>query len=322
MHAKDVLEGRFPSSGFIDPGENPELALMTSFLHFSLEGRLEKEGYYEGSRYPGLIRQLIRNGANLLDPETIKVAISKQQRWKDGTKILAVYAYDIMAKHILKIEWTRPKYTQEEILPFIPEETELDQLISACKSRRMASYLQTLKETFADPGEGLRLRWIDFSDKDSVIIINKPVKRHSPRQLKISSKLVAMLNGLPKTSECIFPTTYRAVCKSFQRIRQRVANNTSNPRIKSIKLNTFRHWGATMTYHYTKNILLVQKLLGHKNIKNTLKYTQLIQFKDDEFDVATAINIEEAKELLAAGFDYITEKNNIMLFRRPKRFNG
>lgn len=77
-----------------------------------------------------------------------------------------------------------------------------------------------------------------------------------------------------------------------------------------------------MTYHYTKNILLVQKLLGHKNIKNTLKYTQLVQFKDDEFDVATAINIEEAKELLAAGFDYITEKNNIMLFRRPKRFNG
>jgi integrase len=283
---------------------------------------LEKEGYYEGSRYPGLIRQLIRSGANLLDPETIKTAISKQQRWKDGTKILAVYAYDIMAKHILKIEWTRPKYTQEEILPFIPEESELDQLIAACKSRRMASYLQTLKETFADPGEALRLRWIDFSDKDSVITINKPVKRHSPRQLKISSKLVAMLNGLPKTSELIFPTTYRAVCKSFMRIRRRVAHNTSNPRIQSIKLNTFRHWGATMTYHYTKNILLVQKLLGHKNIKNTLKYTQLVQFKDDEFDVATATNIEEAKELLAAGFDYITEKNAIMLFRRPKRFNG
>lgn len=65
---------------------------------------------------------------------------------------------------------------------------------------------------------------------------------------------------------------------------------------------------------------MVQKLLGHKNIKNTMKYTQLIHFKDDEFDVATATTIEEAKELLAAGFDYITEKNNIMLFRRPKRF--
>jgi len=283
---------------------------------------LEKEGYYEGSRYPGLIRQLIRSGGNLLDPESVKTVISKQQRWKDGTKILAVYAYDIMAKHILKIKWTRPKYVQEETLPFIPEESELDQLIAACKSRKMAAFLQTLKETFADPGEALRLRWIDFSTKDNVITINKPVKRHRPRQLKISNRLVAMLNGLPKTSERIFPVTYRAVYKSFMRIRRRVAHNTNNPRIQSIKLTTFRHWGATMTYHHTRKILLVQKLLGHKNINNTLKYTQLIQFKDDDFDVATAENIEEAKELLAAGFDYITEKNAIMLFRRPKSFNA
>jgi len=28
------------------------------------------------------------------------------------------------------------------------------------------------------------------------------------------------------------------------------------------------------------------------------------------------------KEILAAGFDYIAEKNGIMLFRRPKRFGS
>jgi len=75
-----------------------------------------------------------------------------------------------------------------------------------------------------------------------------------------------------------------------------------------------------MTYHYTKNILLVKKMLGHKKIENTMKYTQLVHFEDDEFEVATATNIEEAKKLLEVGFDYITEKNDIMLFRRPKRF--
>jgi hypothetical protein len=42
MHAKDCLEGRFPSGGFINPDENPELALITSLWHFSIEGRLEK----------------------------------------------------------------------------------------------------------------------------------------------------------------------------------------------------------------------------------------------------------------------------------------
>jgi hypothetical protein len=42
MHAKDCLEGRFPSCGLIDPWKNVELALVTSFWHFSIEGRLEK----------------------------------------------------------------------------------------------------------------------------------------------------------------------------------------------------------------------------------------------------------------------------------------
>ena len=93
-----------------------------------------------------------------------------------------------------------------------------------------------------------------------------------------------------------------------------------NPRLLKISFSTFRHWGATMTYHYTKNILLVKKLLGHKKIENTMKYTQLVHFKNDEFEVATATNIEEAKKLVEVGFDYITEKNDIMFFRRPKRF--
>jgi hypothetical protein len=29
---------------------------------------------------------------------------------------------------------------------------------------------------------------------------------------------------------------------------------------------------------------------------------------------------EEAKTILPAGFEYVTEKNGIMLFRKPKRF--
>jgi len=167
---------------------------------------LEKEGYYENSTYPRLLQVLVKRGANLLDPESVKTVIARQH-WKNGTKMLAVYAYDIMAKNILKIEWAPPKYSQEEILPFITEETELNQLIAAASqtSRRLAAYLQTLKETFADPGEALRLRWIDVDFSNSTITINQPVKGHRPRRLKISSKLVAILNTLPKTSERIFP---------------------------------------------------------------------------------------------------------------------
>lgn len=77
-----------------------------------------------------------------------------------------------------------------------------------------------------------------------------------------------------------------------------------------------------MLYHQTRNILLVKKLLGHKKIENTMRYTQLIQFKDDEYKVTCATAVEEAMTVLMAGFEYVTEKNGIMLFRKPKRFLG
>lgn len=150
-----------------------------------------------------MIKRLVDLGADLWNPESVKEILAKQNDCKDSYKVLIVYAYE----NFLKMEdltWQRPRYKQEEVLPFVPDEKELDQLIAACKSRRMAAFVQTLKETFADPGEALRLRWINISG--NVITINEPVKGHLPGQIKVSNKLIAMLNALPRTSERIFPT--------------------------------------------------------------------------------------------------------------------
>jgi integrase len=279
---------------------------------------LQKEGYGENCRYVSCIRMLINSETNLLNPDDVKATIAKK-KWKNGTKMQATYAYDALAR-MLKITWSMPTYKQEEILPFIPDEKELDALICGARSRRLAAYLQTLKETFADPSEALRLRWIDITE--NIVTINRPVKNHNPRQLQVSNKLLAMLNALPKDSELIFPTTYNNMALCFYKVRRKIAQTQQNPRIMNISLGTFRHWGATMVYHQTRDILLVKKLLGHKKIENTMKYTQLIQFKDDEYDVATASTVEEAKSLLAAGFEeQPVPINGVVLFRKPKRFN-
>lgn len=277
---------------------------------------LQKEGYGIDSRYKSCIRMLINSGADLYDPENVKEVIAKKS-WKDGTKMQTVYAYDALTK-MLRLTWTMPKYRQEEAFPFIPDEKELDALILGSNSKRMVAYLQTLKETMADPTEALRLRWIDVND--NVITINKPVKGHYPRQIQVSNKLIALLNSLPKTSEYVFPTTYVNLAQTYRIMRKKVALKLNNPRILKITLVTFRHWAATMLYHQTRNILLVKKLLGHKKIENTMKYTELIQFKDDDYEVTSATTIEEAKIVLSAGFEYVTEKDGVMLFRKPKRF--
>jgi GMP synthase PP-ATPase subunit len=77
-----------------------------------------------------------------------------------------------------------------------------------------------------------------------------------------------------------------------------------------------------MEYHKTKDILHVMQLLGHKNIKNTLIYIQLEEalFKkgETEYICKVASTVEEAKQLVEAGFEYVTEIDGKKLFRKPK----
>ena len=77
-----------------------------------------------------------------------------------------------------------------------------------------------------------------------------------------------------------------------------------------------------MLYHQTKDILYVMQFLGHKNIKNTLKYIQLEEalFKEqnEEFICKIAKTIEEAKELIELGFEYVCEIQDAKLFRKRK----
>jgi hypothetical protein len=47
--------------------------------------------------------------------------------------------------------------------------------------------------------------------------------------------------------------------------------------------------------------------LGHKNIRNTLVYTQLIDFKEDDYACKVTKTVEEARELIEAGFEFVCD---------------
>jgi len=52
-----------------------------------------------------------------------------------------------------------------------------------------------------------------------------------------------------------------------------------------------------------KTSLWSRKMLGHKNIQNTLLYSQLISFESDEFHSATAATVREAQKPVEEGFE-------------------
>lgn len=63
------------------------------------------------------------------------------------------------------------------------------------------------------------------------------------------------------------------------------------------------------------------KLPDHKRTTNTRKCANQVQFKDDEFEMATATIIEETKKVSEARFDCAREKDGILPSENP-RGNG
>lgn len=259
----------------------------------------------------------MKRGADLFQPESIKAVIAAQMTWSNSTKMLMVAAYKKFAAHN-NIQWIMPKYEVNRKLPFIPLEKEIDDLIASC-GKRMATVLQLLKDTAMRIGEALDLQWTDIDLERRMILLNRPEKHGNARALKISDKLVAMLNGLLKVNDKVFPNKSKAtIANNFNRQRKNAAQKLGNPRLLRIHFHTFRHWRATQEYNKTKDIIHVMKLLGHRSITNTMLYTQLVEFKEDEYHSAIANNMEEAQKLVSLGFDFVCSHNGLMLFRKRK----
>ena len=88
---------------------------------------------------------------------------------------------------------------------------------------------------------------------------------------------------------------------------QKLAHKLGNPRLLMIHFHTLRHWNATIEYARTKDLLHVQKLLGHHDIKNTMRYVQLVDTTEEErFICKVANNAKEAQELVELGFEFVT----------------
>jgi integrase len=215
------------------------------------------------------------------------------------------------------LTWDKPKFLREDKPIFVPLESELDVLIARPRLK-LSVFLQLLKETGVDSGEAWKLRWIDINNENHTVNIH-PTKNHNARTLPISINLLSRLLQLPRDEDRVF------CCKSldgfragYEVMKDNLAVQLNNPRLKEIAFRSFRHWKATTEYAKTKDILHVKWLLGHKKIENTLIYTHLINFEREDYVCKCARTIEEATALIEAGFEYVTDMDSVKIFRKRK----
>ncbi len=301
----------------------------TTSLHGTLVDyawKMKKRGLAEETIKHRIYRLnvLIRKGADLQSPDSVETILATEP-WKPANKSFFVRAYQSFTK-TYSIPWTPIRVKCESKQPFIPLESEIDQLIAKC-GKRTATFLQVLKDTGARCGEIKSLKWTDIDDPKRAIRINDPEKGSNSRTVQVTPKTIAMLNALPKRSIYVFspvgtekPPRIRSMQSIFARQRNNLAVKIQNPRLKQIHFHTLRHWKATMEYAKTRDILHVKWLLGHKILENTEVYTHLVDFATDDYIVRRPKFTKEEDELIEAGFEYVRydEKEQCPIYRKRK----
>jgi hypothetical protein len=47
-------------------------------------------------------------------------------------------------------------------------------------------------------------------------------------------------------------------------------------------------------------------------------YTQLVNFEGNNYTTHVSNSVKEDRELVEAGFEYVTERNSVKIYRKPK----
>ena len=280
-----------------------------------------KKNAYANSTIEATAKRLkhLSKYCNLDNPENVKVFIANKQ-CSNGFKESLIEAYALYCK-ANNISWSKPFYERYDKQPKIPSEEKLNMII-ANSSKRLALILSMIKDLGLRPIEVTWLKVKDI-DLDNGVVTVTSAKYCVGRTLKLKSNTLAMLKNyiaLKKlnVNDRLFPVKSSSISESYRIVRNRLANKLNDPSIKTIRLYDFRHFKASMEYYKTKDLLHVKNLLGHKDLRTTLRYTQLINFGNDEYHCAVAKNVDEAKQLIESGYEYVTTFDGIMLFRKRK----
>lgn len=208
----------------------------------------------------------------------------------------------------------------QERLPFCPHESTIDQIIAGA-GKKISIAFQVIKETGCRAGGMDRLEWTQINFEKRIIIIH-PLKGSRLRVKKVSENLIDRLQSLARESKRVFGNhRYNGMRTNWGHQRKHLAKQLANPEIEQVTFCSVRHWYATNFYHETKNILLVQKEMGHRSINSTMQYIDLEkavygESDEDDWICEFSESAEEAKALIEQGFEYIGDIHGKATWRK------
>ncbi len=282
--------------------------------------QLKKDGYSEDTlKAKGDRLRYLAKRVDLDDPEAVKGFIANRANWSNAYRQGVAYAYNSYVR-ANGLKWNLPHFRIEDRLPRIPTEEKINQVIVRARGKYVLVF-SILRDTGMRPIELERTRTRDIDLERGTFTV-RTAKGGAGRTVQVRRQTLAMLKeylgkhgfGL---NEQPFPRRKKMTGR-WVRLRNTVAAKLMDPTFRTIRLYDLRHFAATMTYHKTRDILYTQKMLGHRNLRSTLRYVQLIAFGDDDYTSAAAKTVQEVRQLVEAGFEYVTEVEGAKVFRKRR----
>jgi integrase len=250
---------------------------------------------------------------NLEDPKEVKGFIAKKN-CSAGFKEGLVCCYHLYVQRN-GLQWVKPKYRRQDPVIKVPTEERLNRIISSCHLKNVLQFT-LIKETGIRPVELHRLSLKDL-DLERGLVYIRTAKHGKSRTVKLKPKTLGLLKTyIYKCKDEIVFSSPKTMSRAFQKARNRTAQKLCDPEIKKIRLYDLRHYFGSKLYQKTKDLLYVQRQMGHRSISSTMKYMHLTDFESDEWTCKTAKTIKEAQQLIESGFEYVTSMGDVKLFRK------
>ncbi|MBQ8458842.1 site-specific integrase, partial [bacterium] len=146
---------------------------------------------------------------------------------------------------------------------------EEEKLLSVCNPTMQAIIITAL-HTGMRQNEILSLKWEDvfFAEK---YLIARNTKNNKVRKLPLTDKLAEVLHNLPRFSEYVF--TSPVTLSRYKEVKSTFARAVKRAGIPHISFHKLRHSTASRLNESGVDIVTIQKILDHSDIRTTMLYT-------------------------------------------------
>jgi site-specific recombinase XerD len=204
---------------------------------------------------------------------------------KPGSVKMGYYALKFLFDNIYKKQWAKEYLPTPKIaktLPLVLSKEEVFEALAAINNFKHRTLIMFIYSTGARVSECINIKISDIDSKRKQVNISEG-KGLKQRFVPLSSLLLSTLRryykqyrpqyylfeGAGGKGTHLGVTAVREICKKAR---------YGTPHIKKLYTpHTFRHSFATHLLEQGTNLLVIQRLMGHSDLSNTLKYLHVQQ---------------------------------------------